>query len=194
MWNQWMPGLRMTLLMTVLTGLVYPGVVTGLCQVLFKSQANGSLITRNGKVVGSSLIGQNFAKPEYLQPRPSAAGSDGYDSAASSGSNLGPTSQKLMDRVKGTAEKLRVDNPAFKGNLPADIAMTSGSGLDPHVSPASAALQVARVALARGVAAEQVKQLVDEHTEGRELGFLGEARVNVLAVNLALDEKFPVRR
>jgi len=194
MWNQLLPGLRMTLLLTVLTGLVYPGVVTGLCQLLFPSQANGSLIIRNGKVVGSALIGQNFAKPEYLQPRPSAAGSDGYDSSASSGSNLGPTSQKLMDRVKGSAEKFRTDNPSFKGNLPADIAMASGSGLDPHVSPASAAIQVERVAAARGVSPDQVKQLVEQHTEGRDLGFLGEPRVNVLAVNLALDEKFPVRR
>jgi potassium-transporting ATPase KdpC subunit len=194
MWNQLLPGLRMTLLLTVLTGLIYPGVVTGICQVLFKSQANGSLVTRDGKVVGSSLIGQNFAKPEYVQPRPSAAGSDGYDASASSGSNLGPTSQKLLDRVKGSAEKLRTNNPAFKGDLPADIAMASGSGLDPHVSPASAALQIERVAAARGVSPDHVKQLVDQLTEGRDLGFLGEARVNVLAVNLALDEKFPVRR
>ena len=184
----------MTVLLTVLTGLIYPGIVTGLCQVLFKSQAGGSLITRNGKVVGSALIGQNFTKPEYLQSRPSAAGADGYDASASSGSNLGPTSQKLMDRVKGSAEKLRTDNPAFKGNLPADLPTASGSGLDPHVSPASAALQVERVAAARGITPAQVSQVVGQHTEGRELGFLGEPRVNVLNVNLALDEKFPVRR
>jgi K+-transporting ATPase ATPase C chain len=193
MWNQLLPGLRMTLLLTVLTGLIYPGVITAICQILFKSQANGSLITRNGKVVGSALIGQNFARPEYMQPRPSAAGADGYDSSASSGSNLGPTSQKLMDRIKGSAEKLRADNPAWMGNLPADMPTASGSGLDPHVSPATAAAQVERVAKARHASPEQVKQLVDRHIEGRDLGFLGEPRVNVLAVNLALDDKFPVR-
>ena len=194
MWNQLLPGLRMTLLLTVLTGLVYPGIVTGLCQLLFNSQANGSLITRNGKVVGSSLIGQNFSKPEYFQPRPSAAGADGYDASASSGSNLGPTSQKLMDRVKVSVAKLQSDNPTHQGALPADLATASGSGLDPQLSPASAAVQIARVAGARGVSADQVKQIVDQHTEGRDLGFLGESRANVLLINLALDDKLPVRR
>jgi|SRR6187402_387381 len=187
-------GLRMTLLLTVLTGLIYPGIVTGLCQVLFRAQANGSLITRDGKTVGSALIGQNFTRAEYLQPRPSAAGADGYDAAASGGSNLGPTSQKLMDRLKGAAAKVRADNPAFQGDLPADMTTASGSGLDPHVSPESAGVQVARLAAARGVPAEQVRLLIEAHTEERELGFLGEPRVNVLAVNLALDEKYPVRR
>lgn len=194
MWKQMLPGLRMTLWLTVLTGLLYPGVVTALCQVLFRSQANGSLITRDGKVIGSVLIGQNFTKPEYFHPRPSAAGADGYDASASSGSNLGPTSQKLMDRVKGTVEKLRTDNPAYSGPLPSDLATTSASGVDPHVSPASAAFQVERVAKARGVSPDQIAQLVANHTEDRDLGFLGEPRVNVLQLNITLDEKHPVRR
>jgi K+-transporting ATPase ATPase C chain len=194
MWKQMLPGLRMTLLMTLLTGLIYPGVVTGLCQVLFRSQANGSLITRNGQVVGSSLIGQNFSRPEYFQPRPSAAGTDGYDASASSGSNFGPTSQKLMDRVKASVEKLRSDNSSFQDALPSDLATTSASGLDPHISPASAALQIERVANARGVSAVQLKPVVDQFVEARDLGFLGEPRVNVLALNLALDTTFPLRR
>ena len=194
MWKQILPGLRMALLLTVLTGLIYPGIVTGICQVLFRSQANGSLITRNGQVVGSSLIGQNFARPEYFQPRPSAAGADGYDASASSGSNLGPTSKKLLDRVKGGVEKARVDNPAYTGSLPADLVTASGSGLDPHLSPASVEVQIDRVAKARGVAPGQVKQVADQFVEGRDLGFLGESRVNVLQLNLVLDERFPVRR
>jgi K+-transporting ATPase ATPase C chain len=194
MWKQLLPGLRITLFMTVLTGLIYRGVVTALCKGLFPSQANGSLITRNGQVIGSEIIAQPFSKPEYFSPRPSAAGADGYDASASSGSNLGPTSQKLMDRVKGTVEKLRNDNPEHRGAWPADIATASSSGLDPHISPAAAEVQVARVAKARGVAPEQVLQLAQSQIEGRDLGFLGEPRVNVLRLNLALDEKFPVRR
>jgi potassium-transporting ATPase KdpC subunit len=188
-----LPALRMTLLMTVVTGLIYPGVVTGICQVLFPSQANGSLVTRNGQVVGSALIAQGFTKPEYFQPRPSAAGADGYDASASSGSNLGPTSQKLIDRVKGSVAKLRTDNPSMPSALPSDLATASASGLDPHISPASAALQIERVAKARAISADQLKPIVDQLTEGRDLGFLGEPRVNVFALNLALDEKFPVR-
>ena len=193
MWRQLLPGLRMTLLLTVLTGLIYPGVVTGLCQVLFRSKANGSLIERNGQVVGSALIGQNFTKPEYFQPRPSAAGADGYDASASSGSNLGPTSQKLMDRTKA---RWRSCGPIIRRipAWPSDIATASGSGLDPHLSPESIAVQVDRVAKARGVSVEQVKQVADSFVEGRDLGFLGEPRVNVLRLNLALDDKFPVRR
>lgn len=194
MWNQLLPGLRITLFFTVLTGLIYPGVVTGICQVLFPSQANGSLIVRGGKVVGSALIGQNFSRPEYFQPRPSAAGSDGYDASASSGSNLGPTNQKLMDRVKASAEKSRSENPGAAGNVSADLLTASGSGLDPHLSPAAAQYQVARVARARGIAAEQVQQWVKERTEGRDLGFLGEPRVNVLTLNLLLDEKAPLKK
>jgi len=186
MWKQMMPGLRMTVLMTVLTGLIYPGAVTAICQMLFPSQANGSLIYKGGKVAGSSLIGQNFTRPEYFHPRPSAAGSDGYDASASSGSNLGPTSQKLMDRVKASVEKAREEKIA--GDLPSDLVTASSSGLDPHVSPASARLQAARVAAARGVAAASVMALVEESIEGRDLGFLGEPRVNVLLLNLKLDE------
>lgn len=192
MWKQMMPGLRMTILITVLTGLFYPGLVTALCQLLFPRQANGSLLSRDGRVVGSALVGQNFTKPEYFQPRPSAAGSDGYDAANSGGSNLGPTSQKLIDRVKKSITKIRSDNPSATGPIPADAATTSGSGLDPHISPAYARLQTDRVAAARGVAATDVERLVEQFTEGRDLGFLGEPRVPVLPLNLALDEKFPV--
>ncbi len=193
MWKQMIPGLRVTLLFTVITGLLYPAVVTGLCQMLFRSQANGSLITRNGKVVGSALIAQNFTKPEYFQPRPSAAGSDGYDASASSGSNLGPTSQKLMDRVKGSLEKQQAANPSHRGSWPSDLVTTSGSGLDPHLSPASVEVQITRVAAARNVSVAEVKQIADRFIEGRDLGVLGEPRVNVLQLNLALDEALPIR-
>ncbi len=194
MWKQMMPGLRMTLLLTVLTGLIYPGLVTGLCQVLFPTQANGSLISRDGRVIGSSLIGQNFTRPEYFQPRPSAAGSDGYDASASSGSNLGPTSQKLADRVKASVEKFRKENPDFTGPIPADLLTASASGLDPHLSPASVDAQLPRVAKARSVSTDQIRQVAAQITEGRDLGFLGEPRVNVFSLNLALDERFPVKR
>jgi potassium-transporting ATPase KdpC subunit len=193
MWQQLLPALRITLVMTVLTGLIYPLAVTGLCQALFHDKANGSLITVNDQVVGSALIGQNFSKARYFQPRPSAAGNDGYDPTASGGSNLGPTNQKLIDRVKASVEKFRKENPTFKGPLPADLVTTSGSGLDPHISPASAAAQVHRVARARGISPEQLQSIVDEHTEGRDLGFLGEPRVNVLLLNLALDRQYPGR-
>ena len=193
MWKQLLPGLRFTLLLTVLTGLAYPGLVTGLCQVLFPRQANGSLLSKDGRVVGSRLIGQNFTRSEYFQPRPSAAGSDGYDAAASSGSNLGPTSRKLADRVKASVEKFRKDNPDFTGAVPADLVTASGSGLDPHLSPAAAEAQVVRVAKARHVNPEQVRQLLTQFTEGRDLGFLGEPRVNVLLLNMALDARYPVR-
>jgi potassium-transporting ATPase KdpC subunit len=194
MWKQIIPGIRVTLLLTVLTGLVYPGVITGLCQLLFPKQANGSLLYKDGKVMGSSLIGQNFTRPEYFQPRPSAAGSDGYDATASGGSNLGPTSQKLSDRVKASAEKFRKENPDYAGPIPADLLTASGSGLDPHLSPASAGVQVTRIAKARGVDMQPVQALIAEYTEGRALGFIGEPRVNVLALNTAMDERFPVRK
>jgi K+-transporting ATPase ATPase C chain len=193
MWQSIMPALRMTIVLTVLTGLVYPGVVTGLAKLIFPHQANGSLIVQDGQVVGSELIGQTFTKPEYFQGRPSAAG-NGYDASASSGSNLGPTSQKLMDRVKASVADVRKANPGATGQLPADSVTASGSGLDPHISPATAALQVARVAAARGAAPDAVQSLVDRHTESRDLGILGEPRVNVLALNLALDRSFPVKR
>jgi K+-transporting ATPase ATPase C chain len=189
MWKQFLPGLRMTLVLTILTGLIYPGIVTGLCQMLFSKQANGSLEYKDGKVIGSTLIGQNFTKPEYFQPRPSAAG-NGYDATASTGSNLGPTNQKLIDRVKTAADKFHKDNPDFTGTIPADMLAASGSGLDPHLSPESADAQVERVAKARGVSAQDVHAMVAQLTEGRDLGFLGEARVNVLRLNEALDEKF----
>lgn len=188
MWNQMLPGLRMTLLLTVLTGLVYPGLVTGLCQMLFPEQASGSLVSRNGKVAGSVLIGQNFTRPEYFHPRPSAAGSEGYDASASGGSNLGPTSARLTSRVKGSVKKLKADNPGHRGPLPADAATASASGLDPHLSPASVSMQIARVALARGVSAAEVERIANRFIEGRDLGFLGEPRVNVLKLNMALDE------
>ena len=239
------PGFMMMLVMTVLTGLVYPAVITGISQIVFRDQANGSLIVSNGQVVGSRLIGQNFTKPEYFHHRPSAAGS-GYDPTASSGSNLGPTSAKLINGTIKIDEKKHevvdfdgiedrivhycVDNDiaydsskpldAFKdaqGNLddvklikafnddkaplvftpktpiPADAVTASASGLDPHISPGNAQAQAARVARARGISAEQVQDLMVRHTAGRSLGFLGEPSVNVLQLNLALDQQFPVK-
>jgi K+-transporting ATPase ATPase C chain len=194
MWQQLLPGLRMMLVLTILTGLIYPLAVTGLCQMLFRDQANGSLKTVNGQVVGSSLIGQNFTKPEYFQPRPSAAGNDGYDGTASGGSNFGPTNQKLVDRVKASVDKFHKENPEYTGTLPADLVTASGSGLDPHISPASAVAQLDRVAKARGLSRDQIRRLIGAHTEGRDLGFLGEPRVNVLLLNLDLDRQFPVKR
>jgi len=191
MWKQIGPAFRTTLVLTVLTGLIYPGVITALCQLVFPDKADGSLVKVNGQVVGSSLIGQNFTKPEYFQPRPSAAGNDGYDATASLGSNYGPTNQKLIDRVKASVDKFRKDNPDYTGPIPADLVTASGSGLDPHISPASAEAQAARIARARGISVQQVQQLIAENTEGRTLGLLGEPRVNVLLLNLALDQKFP---
>lgn len=192
MWEQILPGLRIKLFMTLLLGVVYPLGITAISQALFPHQANGSLVMVNGKVIGSELLGQNFAQPQYFQPRPSAAGSDGYDAASSGGSNLGPTSQKLRDRVSASIEKVRKDNPDYGGPIPADMVTTSASGLDPHISPASALAQAARVAKARGVAVEQVRQLIAQFTEPRDLGLLGEERVNVLRINLALDAGRPV--
>src|ERR1039458_5323976 len=194
MWKQLLPAVRMTLTLTVLTGLLYPGVVTGLSQLLFPTAANGSLVQQNGRIIGSALIGQNFTRPQYFQPRPSAAGNDGYDPTASAGSNFGPTSQKLADRVKASVEKFRKENPEYKGPIPADLLTASGSGLDPHLSPASAAAQAPRVARVRGVSPEQIQQLIAQSTEDRDLGFLGEPRVNVLRLNLALDDPGPLKR
>ena len=184
------PGLRMMVVLTILTGFIYPAVVTLLSQVMFRNQADGSLIVSNGQVIGSRLIGQPFSKPEYFHPRPSAAGA-GYDPTATAGSNLGPTSQKLNDRVKASIDQYRKENPGYAGAVPADAVTASASGLDPHISPRNAEIQTARVATARGVSAEQVQDLVNQHTEGRDLGFLGEPRVNVLELNLALDQAFP---
>lgn len=191
MWTQIAPAFRITLLFTVLTGLIYPGIVTGLCQALFHDKANGSLISRNGQVVGSALLGQNFVRPEYFHPRPSAAGSGGYDASSSAGTNLGPTNQKLIERVKGDVAKFRKENPGYSGPIPSDALTSSASGLDPDISPAFAEAQAARVSLARGMSADQVRQLIASHTRGRQLGFLGEPRVNVLALNMALDRQFP---
>jgi K+-transporting ATPase ATPase C chain len=245
MFNELKPGFMMMLVMTVLTGLVYPAVITSIAQVVFPDRANGSLIVSNGQVVGSRLIGQNFSRPEYFHPRPSAAGS-GYDPTASAGSNLGPTSARFINGTTKKDEKgnevadfvgiktrivhYSVDNGiAFEssiplnnfrdaqGNLddakliaafndektrlvftpatviPADAVMASASGLDPHISPANAQAQAVRVSKARAVSMEQLRELIARHTGGRVLGFLGEPHVNVLELNLALDERFPLK-
>ena len=184
-------AIKATLVLTILTGVAYPLLVTGLSKVLFPRQAEGSLIRANGKVIGSELIGQRFTRPEYFHGRPSAAGNDGYDGLSSGGSNLGPTSQKLVDRIKDDAKKFRAENPTFTGPIPPDLLTASGSGLDPDISPASAEAQAGRVAAARGIGVETVRQLVAVHTEDRQFGILGEPRVNVLRLNLALDQAAP---
>jgi K+-transporting ATPase ATPase C chain len=191
MWSYIAPAFRITLVLTILTGLVYPAVVTGIAPVLFPNQAHGSLVTLNGKVIGSALIGQNFAKPEYFHPRPSAAGTNGYDATASSGSNYGPTSQKLIDRVSASVAEFRKENPDYTGPIPADAVTASASGLDPHITPANADIQASRVARARGVEPTLVRDLVKQWTEDPWLGFIGESRVNVLQLNLALDRELP---
>ena len=191
MWRQIAPAFRITLFFTVLTGLIYPAVMTGLCQALFPWRANGSMVEANGRMVGSALIGQNFSKPEYFQPRPSAAGSAGYDAGASGASNYGPTNQALLDRVKTAVENFRKDNPDYSGPIPADLVTASGSGLDPDISLASALAQAGRVATSRGVEVSRVIQVIRQDAKGRELGFLGEPRVNVLQINLDLDKQFP---
>ncbi len=192
MLKQLKPALLMTLVLCVLTGIIYPGVVTGLARVFFPRQADGSLVSVNGRVVGSALIGQPFTRPEYFHPRPSAAGA-GYDATASSGTNKGPTDALLADTVLTR----RVDSTVtvergVKGKIPSDMVTASASGLDPDISPANAQLQVARVAKARGADSAAVRALVDAHTKGRQFGFFGEARVNVLLLNIAADSGFPM--
>jgi potassium-transporting ATPase KdpC subunit len=191
-------AILMTIVTTILLGVAYPLAVTGLAQVLFRDKANGQLIERNGRIVGSRIIGQAFASPGYFHGRPSAAGS-GYDAANSSGTNLGPTNKKLIDAVTAAVEAAKKENPGAPAcpepcrGVPIDLVTSSASGLDPEISPAAALFQVPRVARERKVSEDDVRGLVDAHTQGRQWGFLGEPRVNVLLLNLALDEHWPRR-
>ena len=195
------PGLRIkqhlltsilyTVVTTVLLGIIYPLLVTGLAQLLAKDKANGQLITRNGVTLGSRILAQPFSSPKYFHPRPSAAGTNGYDATNSGGTNWGPTNQKLIDRVKGDVNTWQAVNPGEP--VPVDLVTASGSGLDPHITPAAADFQIAEVAKARGVPESAIRELVQQHTEGRQFGFLGEPRVNVLELNLALDDSYPAK-
>jgi K+-transporting ATPase ATPase C chain len=187
--KNFMISIWMAIVTTLLLGVVYPFVVTGLAQVLFPKQANGELITVNGKIAGSRLIGQPFSSPGYFRSRPSAAG-NGYDAGNSGGSNLGPTNKMLIDRVNGDVQKLQAENPNVP--VPMDLITTSGSGLDPHISPDGAAFQAPRIARERKMAESEVNALIAKHTEGRQMGFLGEPRINVLELNLDLDASHPM--
>ena len=185
------PAVALTLLLCALTGLIYPGIVTGLAQLFFPWQANGSIVEAGDRPVGSALIGQAFTRPEYFHSRPSAAGA-GYDAAASAGTNKGPTDRKLADTlIAGAVARVVQEDGVERGKIPTDMVTASASGLDPHISPANAELQVARVARARGMPEEDLRAVLRRHTEGRQLGFLGEPRVNVLPLNLALDSLAP---
>jgi K+-transporting ATPase ATPase C chain len=184
-------GVLMTAVTTLLCGVLYPIVVTGVAQALFPELANGQIVSRAGRAVGSRLIGQPFSSPGYFHPRPSGAGA-GYDGVRSGGTNLGPTSRQLIDSVRSRVEQARRENPGAR--VPVDLVTASGSGLDPHLSPAAALFQAARVAAARGVAAEDVRGVVFRRIEGRQFGILGEPRVNVLELNLALDDLWPPHR
>jgi K+-transporting ATPase ATPase C chain len=181
----------MTIVTTLLLGVAYPLAVTGLAQVLFRDKANGQLLERDGKVVGSRIIGQAFSSPGYFRSRPSAAGT-GYDAANSSGTNLGPTNKKLVDAVKTATDAAKQENPGAP--VPIDLVTSSASGLDPHISPAAAAFQVPRIARERGAPEDDIRRLVEAHSEGRQLGFLGEPVVNVLELNLALDAQMPMKK
>ena len=185
------PAILITFILTIITGILYPLAVTGIAQTIFHKQANGSLIERDGKVIGSEIIGQNFTKPEYFHPRPSQ---NSYDAANSGGSNLGPTNPALADRLKKDGEQFRKDNPDYTGAIPADAITASGSGLDPEISPANALAQTARVAKARGASTDTVQSLVAINIQGRDFGVLGEPRVNVLKLNMALDQAHPLKR
>ena len=188
--NQFRPAILLTFVFIVVTGLIYPGVVTAVARLVFPNQSSGSLVTANGQVIGSSLIGQQFTKPWYFHPRPSAAG-NGYDATASGGTNKGPTDRKLADTLVAGAIAQAESAGVLKGRVPSDMATASASGLDPHISPANALFQVARVAAARGVDTSQLRDLALHYVESRQFGFLGEPRVNVLALNVALDNAFP---
>ena len=185
------PAILITFVLTIITGILYPLAVTGIAQAIFHKQANGSLIERDGKVIGSEIIGQNFTRPEYFHPRPSQ---NSYDAANSGGSNLGPTNPALADRLKKDAAQFRKDNLDFTGPIPADAITTSASGLDPEITPANAIAQASRVAKARGASPDAVRNLIAANTQQRDLGVLGEPRVNVLKLNMALDQQYPLKR
>jgi K+-transporting ATPase ATPase C chain len=192
MLDQFRPAIVILLLMTVLTGLIYPAAIMEIAQLIFPHQANGSLIERNGQIIGSELIGQDFDDPHYFWGRPSATGPESYNAAASSGSNPGPTNPALLEAIQARIDALLAADPGNMLPIPVDLVTASGSGLDPHISVAAARYQIPRIARQRGLSEARVLALVDEYTEGRQLWLLGEPRVNVLKLNLALDERYPL--